>query len=140
MFGTIKLYCIVLYVQVSRLESSLQQLQMNLASSHQRHKTEVLQLQDCVKGFELEIGEHRSVTNRLEHDIASHTNMLSRCQTDLHQSQDDVLTKTEEVGASESHSPHFNFFLITITFPRDLCYTRTRESIFTPVLSLVYLL
>ena len=86
-------------MQASRLESSLQQLQMNLAASHQRHKTEVLQLQDRIKGLELDVGEQRTTTNQLERDLASHTKMLSRSQMDLQHAQEDGLTKVEEVSA-----------------------------------------
>ena len=71
---------------------------MNLASSHQRHKTEVLQLQDRVKGHELEIGEQRSAINQLERDLAAQTNTLARSQAELHHAQEDANTKAEEVS------------------------------------------
>ena len=71
---------------------------MNLASSHQRHKTEVLQLQDRVKGHELEIGEQRSAINQLERDLAAQTNRLARSQAELHHAQEDANTKAEEVS------------------------------------------
>ena len=82
---------------MSRLEANLQQLQLNLASSHQKHKTDVIKLQEQIKMFDSDLNEAKKLCKTLENELASRDDALTRSQTDLRSTRDDVANKNEDV-------------------------------------------
>ena len=85
------------FPQIGRLEANLQQLQLNLASSHQKHKTDVVKLQEQIKMFDGDLSEAKKLIKTLEHELASRDDALSRSQTDLRTTRDEISGKNEEV-------------------------------------------
>ena len=89
----------LIYVfQVQKLEKNSQQLQMNLASSHQKHKTDLVKLEDQIRSRDSEIADSRRRVQDLEEQIIRKEDTIRKSESDLLVTRDDVKAKCDEVG------------------------------------------
>ena len=83
--------------QIGRLEQNLQQLQLNLASSHQRHKTEMQRLDDQVRHLEHDLSDAHKHCNGLTQEVARKDDIIKRNEGDIKSAKDDISAKVDEV-------------------------------------------
>ncbi|KAH9523134.1 hypothetical protein Btru_065905 [Bulinus truncatus] len=57
--------------EIEKLEGNFQQLQLNLASAHQRHKSEVCRFEHQVATLERQLNQTTAQLQHAEHDIGS---------------------------------------------------------------------
>ena len=86
-----------LYSQASRLEGTVQQLQMNLASSHQKHKTEISRLEESVRTLDRDAGELRRQLKSAEQDVTRKDDIIKKTDSDLQSCRKEVEAKVGEV-------------------------------------------
>ena len=92
-----KYSCIYLF-QIDRLEQSIQQLQLNLAASHQRHKSDTTRLQDQMGTLEAGLHQSQARGTALEQELTRREEQLKQNEADIRACRADIAQKTEEVG------------------------------------------
>ena len=80
------------------MEQNLQQLQLNLASSHQRHKTEIQRLDEQVRSLETDLGDTRKHNSSMETEAGRKEEVIRRQELDIKSARDDINAKVDEVS------------------------------------------
>ena len=75
----------------------MQQVQMNLASEHQKHKTDVLKLEEQACGLEHELANSTKRGRTLEQDMARQGDTITRLENDHKVLREDIGNKVDEV-------------------------------------------
>jgi len=70
---------------------------MNLASAHQRHRTEAVKYQEQLKNIQEDLATVKRQNKQLEQEVYKRDDQLSRSQTDLKMTREDLTSKTDEV-------------------------------------------
>ena len=91
----------ILFFKVARLDNALEKLQMNLASSHQKHKTEVLKLEEFIKGLEQDVNEARRHSKAQEQELLKRDDIIARKQAEIKATEEQVASRVEEVERLE---------------------------------------
>lgn len=82
------------------MEGTVQQLQMNLASSHQKHKTEMSRVEEQVRTFDQDCGDLRRQTKSMEQEVKRKDDIIKKADNDLQLCRKDVESRIEEVWSS----------------------------------------
>lgn len=83
--------------QCSRLEGAIQQMQVNFASTHQRHKTEMVRLEETNKNQEAELVDCRKHIELLKEEITDKNEQLNNAVKEIASHKEDLKAKAEEV-------------------------------------------
>ena len=87
--------------EISRLETSLQQLQLNLASTHQKHKTEAVKLHEGVKQRDNDLTKVKSHSRQVETELNRKIDSLTKIEAELGMTRDENLTKQDDIDRLE---------------------------------------
>ena len=85
-------------LQIDRLEQSIQQLQLNLASSHQRHKNDTNRLQDQLSNVEVDLRQSQARGLAMEQELRHRDEQLKQNEGEIKMCRDDIVNKTSEVS------------------------------------------
>ena len=88
----------VYYIQIDRLEQNCGQLQLNLSSSHQRHKQEVGQLEEHISKIDAQMRQSQARGTALEQEIKRKEDQIKRNETEIKSCRQDITNKGEEVS------------------------------------------
>ncbi len=75
---------------------------MNLASTHQKHKTDVAKFEEQVRELESDLSGARRQAKRAEQEVIQREEAFSRSQTDLQCAREETTLKGAEVGHADS--------------------------------------
>lgn len=93
---------------------------MNIASSHQRQKTDILKLEDRLRCCQHDYSETKKYSKSLEQDLARKEDALSRSQAELRATKEEVTCKVDEVNTQNSQGC-LVFDLFTDWLPHYIC-------------------
>lgn len=85
-------------LQIDRLEQSIQQLQLNLASSHQRHKHDTNNMSEQLSTLESALHQTQARGQALEQELNRREDQLKQNEADIKSCRDDIVNKMEEVS------------------------------------------
>ena len=84
--------------QINRLEQNIQQLQLNLTSAHQRHKSECTRYDEQVATLQQELADARNRGQVLEQEVDRKEEQIKRNEAEIASCRDDIRSKVDEVG------------------------------------------
>jgi ribosomal protein L7/L12 len=93
-------------VQVSKLEANMEQLQLTMASAHQKHKTEAVRLTEQVRLLEAGLDEAKKYSKTLEQQLIKKDEALGLSEIQLQATQSDLLARSHEVHGYLLHVPN----------------------------------
>lgn len=85
-------------LQITRLEQNIQQLQLSLASAHQRHKTDTERLEDTITSLQRQLSDAQSRVESLDHEVNRKEEQIKRNEGEILACRDDIKNKVDEVG------------------------------------------
>ena len=85
-------------LQCARLEGAIQQLQVNFASAHQKHKTETIKMEETSKTLEQDLHDSRKHLEIVKDDLSSRIDDIHRLEVELKSSREEGEQKREEVS------------------------------------------
>lgn len=80
------------------MEQSIQQLQLNLAASHQRHKSDTNQLQDQLSSLEAELRQAQALVQALQTELMRREDQIKQNEAEISALRKDIASKVDEVG------------------------------------------
>lgn len=86
--------------QINRLEQNVQQLQLNLTSAHQRHKSECARYDDQVVALQQDLADARNRGQVLEQEVDRKEDQIKRNEAEIASCRDDIRSKVEEVSGT----------------------------------------
>ncbi len=85
-------------MQCARLEGAIQQLQVNFASAHQKHKTEAIKMEDTSKTLEQDLHDSRKHLEIVKDDLSCRVDDIHRLEIELKSSREECEQKKDEVS------------------------------------------
>ena len=79
------------------MEANVEQLQLTMASSYQKHKTEAIKLTEQIRLLEVGLDEAKKYAKGLEQQIIKKDEALGLGEIQLQATQSDLLARTHEV-------------------------------------------
>ena len=73
---------------------------MNFASAHQKHKTDMIKMEETNKTLEADLLDAKKHVEFLQGDLADKGEQLIRANIEITSHKDDIKSKTEEVRSS----------------------------------------
>ena len=73
---------------------------MNFASAHQKHKTDMIKMEETNKTLEGDLLDAKKHVDFLQGDLADKGDQLTRANIEITSHKDDIKHKTEEVRSS----------------------------------------
>ena len=110
----------VSFVQVTRLEQTIQQLQLTLSSAHQRHKSEGERLEGAITSLEKELADTQLQCSAYEEEVNRKEEQIKRNEAEILSCRDDIKNKVDEVCMTKQRNytlfhDIFRFFCVFFT-------------------------
>ena len=108
-----------------------------MASASQKHRTEILHLEELIKAMDKEVTEGKRQIKSLEQEISYRDNQICRIKADFKTANEETAMKVDDVRDEQNYSLYLN--KLSFYFSKYLISTQHSPSNITPVTVLIYI-
>ena len=104
MFGQHYSVLYPIIIQIEKLEQTVQQLQLNLASAHQRHKSEACRLEEQATSLQRQLEQTQTNLHESQCQVNDRDEQIKRGEAEIASCREDIRSKVDQVSSSTRQS------------------------------------